>query len=72
MKVYPKQRPGCLAVRASVGAINPKTHHKWVRAFIDAVANLVNVVVSNHNVRTVQIVAFFCDNAFVIQQQDQC
>ena len=41
MKVYPKQSPGCSAVGASTGAVNPKTHHKWVWAFIDAVANLV-------------------------------
>jgi hypothetical protein len=46
MKVYPKQSPGCSAVGASAGAVNPKTHRKWVWAFIDAVANLVDVVVS--------------------------
>ncbi len=52
MKVYPKQSPGCSAVSASAGAVNPKTHRKWVWAFIDAVANLVDIVVSNHSVRT--------------------
>ncbi len=46
MKVYPKQSPGCLTVGASAGAVDPKTHRKWVWAFIDAVANLVDVVVS--------------------------
>ncbi len=46
MKVYPKQSPGCLAVGASTGAVDPKTHRKWVWAFIDAVANLVDTVVS--------------------------
>ena len=46
MKVYPKQSPGFLAVGASAGAVDPKTHHKWVWAFINAVANLVDVVVS--------------------------
>jgi hypothetical protein len=46
MKVYPKRSPGCLAVGASAGAVDPKTHRKWVWAFIDAVANLVDVVVS--------------------------
>ena len=46
MKVYPKQCPGCSAVGTSAGAIDPKTHRKWVWAFIDAVANLVDVVVS--------------------------
>jgi hypothetical protein len=47
LKVYPKQSPGCLAVGTSAGALNPKTHHKWVGAFIVAVANLVDVMVSN-------------------------
>jgi len=46
MKVYPKQSPGCLAVSASAGAVDPKTHRKWVWAFIDAIANLVGVLVS--------------------------
>jgi len=53
MKVYPKQSPGCLAVGASVGAVDLKTHRKWVCAFIYAVANLVDVVVSlTHTVGT--------------------
>jgi len=52
MKVYPKQSPGCSAVGASAGAVDPKTHCKWVWAFINAVANLVGVVVSNHSVGT--------------------
>jgi hypothetical protein len=30
LKVYPKQGLGCLVVGASAGAINPKTHRKWV------------------------------------------
>jgi hypothetical protein len=30
MKVYPKQGPGCLFVGAFVGAVDPKTHRKWV------------------------------------------
>jgi len=41
MKVYPKQRPGCLAVGASAGAVDPKTHRKWVWVIINAIANLV-------------------------------
>ncbi len=45
-KVYPKQGPGCLVVGASAGAINPKTHSKWVWAYIKAIAELVDVVVS--------------------------
>jgi hypothetical protein len=53
MKVYPKQTsPGCSAVGASAGAVNPKTHRKWVWVYIDAVANLDDIVVSNHSVRT--------------------
>ncbi len=46
MKVYPNQSPGCSAVGASAGAVDPKTHCKWVWAFIDAVANLVDTVVT--------------------------
>ena len=52
MKVYPKQSSGCLAVGTSAGAVDPKTHRKWVWAFIDAIAELVDVVVSNHSVGT--------------------
>ncbi len=46
MKVYTKQAPGCAAVSASGGAINPKTHQKWVWAYIKAVTKLVDEVVS--------------------------
>jgi hypothetical protein len=46
LKVYPKQSPGCLAVSASAGIVKQKIHHKWVWAFINTIANLVNVVVS--------------------------
>ena len=58
LKVYPKQGPGCAFVGASYGAVDAKTHRKWVWAFIDAIAELVDVVVSTffqkntHNVRT--------------------
>jgi hypothetical protein len=62
IKVYPKQSPGCSAVGASAGAVDPKTHRKWVWAFIDAVANLVDVVVSNHSVGTGEGVTL-CQNA---------
>ncbi len=58
MKVYPKQSPGCSAVGASAGAVDPKTHRKWVWAFIDAVANLDDIVVSNHSVGMAQNVFF--------------
>jgi hypothetical protein len=30
LKVFPKQGPGCLVVGASAGAVDPKTHRKWV------------------------------------------
>ena len=46
LKVYPLQAPGCAAVGASGGAVDPKTHRKWVWAFIDAIAELVDNVVS--------------------------
>ncbi len=59
LKVYPKQSPGCSAIGTSSGAVGPKTHCKWVWTFIHAIANLVNLVVSNQNVRTVRIVSFF-------------
>ena len=53
LKVYSKQSTGCSAVGASAGAVDLKTHRKWVWAFIDAVANLVGVVVSlTHTVGT--------------------
>ena len=72
MKVYPKQSPGCLAVGASAGAVDPQIHRKWVWAFIDAVANLVNVVVSNHSARTTQIVVFFDDENLWFIWQCRC
>ncbi len=46
LKVYPKQSLGCWAVGVPTGAVNPQTHCKWVRAFIDNFANLVDVAVS--------------------------
>ena len=46
LKVYPKQSPGCSAVGASAGAVDPKTHKKWVWLFIDAIVGLMDVVVS--------------------------
>ena len=59
LKVYPLQAPGCAAVGASGVAVDPKTHRKWVWAFIDAIVELVDEVVSNHSVRTARIVVFF-------------
>jgi hypothetical protein len=40
LKVHPKpkQSPGYLAIGASAGTIETKTHRKWVLAFIDAIA----------------------------------
>jgi hypothetical protein len=53
LKVYPKQGPGCAAVGGSErGAVNPRTHRKWVWKFIKAVAKLVNIVA--------RIFAYFC------------
>ena len=46
MKVYPKTAPGCAAVGASGGAVNAKTHRKWVWAFIGAIADAIDAVVS--------------------------
>ena len=46
MKVYSKQVSGYSAIGALAGAVDPKNHRKWVWAFIDAVANLVDTVVS--------------------------
>jgi len=63
LKVYPLQAPAFAAVGASGGAVDPKTHRKWVWAFIDAIAELVNEVVSSHSVRTAWIVVFFCNDA---------
>jgi hypothetical protein len=46
MKVYPKQGPSCSVVGTSAGAVNPKTHRKWVLVYIKAIAKLVDMVVS--------------------------
>ena len=60
MKIYPKQSPGCVVVGASAGAIDQKTHCKWVWAFTNAIANMVNVVGSklHYNVGTTHIVSY--------------
>ena len=47
LKVYPLQAPGGAAVRVSRGAIDPKTHQKWVLVYIKAISELLDVVVSN-------------------------
>jgi hypothetical protein len=45
LKVYPKQGPGCAAIGGSErGAVDPRTHRKWVWKFIEAIAKLVNIV----------------------------
>ncbi len=46
MKVYPKQGPGCSVVGTSAGADDPETHRKWVWAYVEAITELVDVVVS--------------------------
>ncbi len=63
MKVYPKLSLGCQAVDASSGAVDPKTRCKWVWEFINAITNLFDMVLSNHNVMTAWIVAFFDDES---------
>ncbi len=52
-----------MAVGASAGALNPKTHHKWVWAFIVAVANLVDIVVSNSQHEDITDYSVFDDDA---------
>jgi hypothetical protein len=69
MKVYPMQSPGCLVDSASAGAVDPKTHRKWVWAFIDAVANLVNTVVS---IRCSEHPQSHCERARVIVRVRDC
>ena len=45
LKVYPKQGPGCATVGGSErGAVDPRTHRKWVWKYIKAVVKLVNIV----------------------------
>ncbi len=46
MKMYPKQGPGCSVIGASAGTGDPKIHRKWVWAYVEAIAKLVDVVVS--------------------------
>jgi hypothetical protein len=53
LKVYPKQGPGYAAVSGSErGALDPRTHRKWVWKFIEAVAELVDIVA--------RIFVYFC------------
>ncbi len=54
-----------MAVGAAAGTVDPKTHRKWVWAFINAIANLVNVVVSNREdgADYVSFVMMPCDSA---------
>jgi hypothetical protein len=44
--LWAKQGPGCSTIGTSNGAVDPKTHQKWVWAFIEAISKLVDVVVS--------------------------
>ena len=58
LKVYPKQGPACSAVGGSErGAVDPRTHRKWVWAFIEAIERLSDLVVS--------IAVYFLCNIFV-------
>ena len=46
LKCYPKEGPGCTAVGASKGAIDPKTMRKWVWLFLERICELADEVVS--------------------------
>jgi hypothetical protein len=46
LKFYPKEGPGCAAVGASKGAIDPKTMRKWVWLFLERINELADHVVS--------------------------
>jgi hypothetical protein len=46
LKVCPKKSPRCWAIGVSAGAVDPKMHYKCVCAFIDAIENLVDLLVS--------------------------
>jgi hypothetical protein len=46
MKVYPKQGPGCSVVGTAAGTADLNTHRKWVWAYVEAIAKLVDMVVS--------------------------
>ncbi len=46
MKCYPLQTLGCEAIGASSRVIDPRTHQKWVWVYIEAITNLVDIVVS--------------------------
>jgi hypothetical protein len=46
LKCYPKEGPGCAAVGASKGAIDPKTMCKWVWLFLERINELADHVVS--------------------------
>jgi hypothetical protein len=47
LKVYPKEGPGCAVVSGANGGVDPKTHRKWVWAFIEAISDLIDLVVSS-------------------------
>ncbi len=47
LKVFPREGPGCSAVRGLKGAIGPKTMHKWVWLFLECIAELADNVVSD-------------------------
>ena len=62
LKVDPKQGSGCAVVSASNSTVNPKTLRKWVWAIIEAISELVDIVVS----------LFDCRVLFFLQRSDQC
>ena len=46
MKCYPTEETACAAAGGHTGAIDPKTHRKYIWPFIEAIANLEPYVVS--------------------------
>ena len=68
---YRRQSLGSLSVGVSAGAINLKTHRKCVWAFIKSISNLVDILVSNCNMRTAWIVAISEKHAIPEQHAPQ-
>jgi hypothetical protein len=47
LKVNPKEGPVCAVVGGPHGGVDPKTHRKWVFTFVEAISELVELVVSS-------------------------
>ena len=59
MKVHIKQGPWYWVVGASCGAVQLKTNRKWVWAFIKAIAELIELVVSIYIIVFIGTCLFF-------------